>query len=104
MKTKFTLLIIAGLFFAASTQAQDRGYYDRHDEYNYKTKMYDLQQKLSYEINELDRARACRDWRKVQFEKREIADTRDEMRYINHHKWAEQQNDFNRNHDYNSRL
>jgi hypothetical protein len=105
MKTKFTLLIIAVLFFAASTQAQDRGrQYDRHDDYNYKTRMFDLQQKLNFEMNELDRAKACRDWRKVQSEKREIAEIRDEMRHINYRRWADQQNDFKRNRDYNSRF
>lgn len=103
MKTKFTLLIIAGLFFAVSTQAQNRDHqYNRHDDYNYKTHMYDLQQKLNYEMSELDRAKACRDWRKVQAEKREIAEIRDEMRHTNYRKWVDQQNDFSRNHDYNN--
>lgn len=118
MKTKFTLLIIAGLFFAAGTQAQDRGYdYDhrgdeykndfrqeRRDDFYYKTQMYNLQQRLIHEMDELDRARECGDWEKAHHEKREIAEIRDEMRHINHRIWPDQRSDFNRNHEYNSRF
>jgi hypothetical protein len=114
MKTKFTLLIIASLFFAAVTQAQDRGYdndhrddgyrndfrHDRFDNLSYKTRMYDLQQKLNYEMNELDRARECGDWEKAHREKHEIAEIRDEMRHINYRRWSDQQDEFNRNHDH----
>jgi hypothetical protein len=118
MKTKFTLLIAAGLLFSVATMAQDRGYendhrndgyrndfrQERHEDYNYKTRICDLQQKLSCDINELDRARECGDWEKVHYEKREIAQIRDEMRHINYHRWSDQQDEFGRNHDYNSRF
>jgi hypothetical protein len=105
MKTKFTLLIIAGLFFAASIQAQDRDrQYDRNADYGYKTRMHELEQKLNFEMNELGRARECGNWEKARHEKNEIAEIRDEMRHVNYHRWSDQQNDFNRNHHYNSRF
>ena len=36
MKTKFTRVIIASLFFGASTRAQDRGYNNDHYDDGYK--------------------------------------------------------------------
>jgi len=113
MKTKFTLLIVAGLVFAASTQAQDRGYdndhrggykndfrQERHEDFNYKTEMYNLQQRLAHEMDELDWAKECRDWHKVKAEKREIAEIRDEVRQ----KHFDNDDYHYKDHDYNSRF
>jgi len=97
MKTKFTLLIIAGLFFAASTQAQDRSdendhrsdvykndfRYEHHDDFDYRNRMYNLQQRLMHEMDDLSRARECGDWDKAHHEKREIAEIRNQMHEMN---------------------
>jgi len=104
MKAKFTLLIAAGLFISATTMAQG---YDRHDKgfkndsryenrsnFEYKSQLINLQQKLSFEMNQLDRAKACRDWSKVKFEKRQIADLRSQISYLKSHKHFD--NDSNR--------
>ena len=119
MKTKFTLLIAAGLFIAAGTMAQDRSYqndhrdnnyandfrYERHGDFGYKEHMYNLQQRLMREMDELDRARECGDWDKVQHERREIAEIRNEMHEIKHRRWfRHDDNEVYRNHDYNSRF
>jgi len=116
MKTKFTLLIMAGLFFAASTQAQDRGYqndnrndgndfrHERHSDFEYRTQMNNLQQRLMHEMDELDRARECGDWEKARHEKREIAEIRTEMRQINHRRWFDDDDYHHRDRDYNGRF
>jgi len=73
MKTKFTLLIIAGLFFAAGTQAQGRNFdnnhrrdlyksdfrHERHDDFDYRNRMYILQQRSMHEMNKIELARKC---------------------------------------------
>ncbi len=96
MKAKFTLLIAAGLFISATTMAQDynhrdNGYkndsrYERHENFDYKSQLFNLQQKLSFETNQLDRARECRDWNKVRFEKRQISDLRGQISYLKSHR------------------
>ena len=96
MKAKFTLLIAAGLFISATTMAQDfnhrnNGYkndsrYERHENFDYRSQLSNLQQKLSFEMNQLDRAKACRDWSKVKFEKRQIADLRSQINFLKSHK------------------
>jgi hypothetical protein len=106
MKAKFTLLIVAGLFISATTMAQDYGHrdngfkndsrYERRENFDYKSQLFNLQEKLSFEINQLDRARACRDWSKVKFEKRQIADLQRQISFLKRHKYID--------HDYNSRF
>ena len=110
MKAKFTLLIAAGLLVSVATMAQDRGYdndhrdnsfrsdnrYERHDNFDYRTKMFNLQQQLNHEMDELDRARECGDWDKARHEKREIAETRFEIKKLQRHKYFDN--------DYHERL
>ncbi len=118
MKTKFTLLIIAGLFFAAGTQAQDRSYendnhndgyrndfrYERRDDYDYKTQMFNLQQRLMHEMDELDRARDCGDWFKARHEKLEIASIRNQMREMNYRRRYDNDDHHYRDHDHDGRF
>jgi hypothetical protein len=96
MNTKYTLLLIAGLFFAASTHAQDRDYdhreerytndfrQDRREDMHYRVQIYSLQQRLDHDINELDRANQFGDWQKARHEKWEMAEIRDQIRHINY--------------------
>jgi hypothetical protein len=101
MKSKFTLLLAAGLFFTMATQAQERRYEDRRDNgysnqyqnrdrdgYNNRGDQdrrfdgdrdnfrdegfYDYRSRLAKEFAEYDRARACGDYEKMWHEKREI--------------------------------
>ncbi len=98
MKTKFTLLIAAGLLVSVATMAQDRGYdyrdnnfnhYEHREIFDYRTKMFSLQQQLDHEFNELDRARECRDWEKARFEKSEIAQTRFEIKKLQRYRYSD---------------
>jgi hypothetical protein len=96
MKAKFTLFIAVGLLVSMATMAQGRSYendnrdygykndsrYERHDNFDYRAKMFSLQQQLNHEVNELDRARAYRDWDKVRYEKREIAEIRYQIKQL----------------------
>lgn len=107
MKTKFTLLIAVGLLLSFGTMAQGRSYendnrdygykndsrYERHDNFDYRTKMFSLQQQLNQEINELDRARACRDWNKSSHEKREIAELRSAIKQLQRGRYFDKDHD-----------
>ncbi|MBS1666649.1 MAG: hypothetical protein JST58_04660 [Bacteroidetes bacterium] len=105
MKTKFTILIIGCLFIAANTKAQDWGY--RHDDrnngywgnqysgnqygypnyqqnyYDLSGQLYNLQQRLMQETDELDRARDEGDWDKVNHDRQEIAQIQYQIWQIN---------------------
>ena len=118
MKTKFTLLIITGLFVAAATQAQDRSYdndrrhdvykndfrREHYDDFNYRNRMYNLQQRLMHEMDALDRARECGDWDKAHHEKREIAEINNQMREMNRRRWFDNDDHHYRDHEYNGRF
>jgi hypothetical protein len=121
MKTKFTLLIMGCMFIAASTKAQDGGYRNdnRNDEYrdyhnrdnrfdyqNYydlRNQLYGLQQRLMHEMDELDRARDCRDWDKVDHERQEIAQIKYQMWQINQRMRYRDFDDDHRDHDHDRR-
>ena len=115
MKTKFTLLIAAGLLVSVATMAQDRGYdhgdrgngygYDnrneRREHFDSRDQLYNLQERLEHEMNEFERARECGDWEKARHERMEIAEIRQQIRELKYHRWHD---DDYRDHRYHERF
>ncbi|HVM90028.1 MAG TPA: hypothetical protein VMT76_17705 [Puia sp.] len=112
MKTKFTLLVTIGLLASVATMAQGRDYrnddrdngykndnrFDNHYNFDYRSRMFELQQQLNHEFNELDHARDCGDWEKARHEKREISAIRSKIKDLQRRRYFDR--DDYRSHDF----